>query len=101
MVNSPTQVYVERDGKLMRVDKAFSSPQAVLGIIERIVAPLGRHIDESSPLVDARLADGSRVNATIPPLARKGPAITIREFKTDLLRSEDLVGFGPLTPQMA
>ncbi|MCA1828119.1 MAG: Flp pilus assembly complex ATPase component TadA [Myxococcales bacterium] len=101
MVNSPTQVYVERDGKLMRVDKAFSSAQAVLGVIERIVAPLGRHIDESSPLVDARLADGSRVNAIIPPLALKGPCITIRKFKRDLLTSDNLIEFGTLTPQMA
>ena len=101
MVNSPTQVYVERDGKLMRVDKAFSSAQAVLGVIERIVAPLGRHIDESSPLVDARLADGSRVNAIIPPLALKGPCITIRKFKRDLLSSNNLIDFGTLTEQMA
>ena len=101
MVNGPTQVYVEREGKLMRVDKAFSSPQAVLGVIERIVAPLGRHIDESSPLVDARLADGSRVNAIIPPLALKGPCITIRKFKRDLLTSDNLIDFGTLTPQMA
>jgi pilus assembly protein CpaF len=101
MVNSPTQVYVEREGKLMRVDKAFSSPEAVLGVIERIVAPLGRHIDESSPLVDARLPDGSRVNAIIPPLALKGPCITIRKFKRDLLSSDNLIDFGTLTPQMA
>jgi pilus assembly protein CpaF len=101
MVNSPTQVYVEREGKLERVEKAFSSPQAVLGVIERIVAPLGRHIDESSPLVDARLADGSRVNAIIPPLALKGPCITIRKFKRDLLTSDNLIDFGTLTPQMA
>src|SRR5438105_1556582 len=101
MVNSPTQVYVEREGKLMRVDKAFSSPQAVLGVIERIVAPLGRHIDESSPLVDARLSDGSRVNAIIPPLALNGPCITIRKFKRDLLSAENLIDFGTLTPQMA
>jgi pilus assembly protein CpaF len=101
MVNSPTQVYVEREGKLVRVDKAFSSPQAVLGVIERIVAPLGRHIDESSPLLDARLADGSRVNAIISPLALKGPCITIRKFKRDLLTSDNLIDFGTLTPQMA
>ena len=101
MVNSPTQVYVERNGKLQRVEKAFSSAQAVLGVIERIVAPLGRHIDESSPLVDARLADGSRVNAIIPPLALKGPCITIRKFKRDLLTAENLIDFGTLTPQMA
>ena len=101
MVNTPTQVYVERNGRLERVAKTFSSAQAVLSVIERIVAPLGRHIDESSPLVDARLADGSRVNAIIPPLALKGPCITIRKFKRDLLTSNDLVGFGTLTPQMA
>ncbi len=100
MVNSPTQVYVERQGRLQKVDKAFSSAQAVLGIIERIVAPLGRHIDESSPMVDARLADGSRVNAVIPPLALKGPTITIRKFKKDLLGAQDLIGFGTLTAQM-
>jgi pilus assembly protein CpaF len=101
MVNSPTQVYVERDGRLSKVEKAFSSAQAVLGVIERIVAPLGRHIDESSPLVDARLADGSRVNAIIPPLALKGPSITIRKFKRDLLSAQNLIDFGTLTPQMA
>jgi len=101
MVNSPTQVYVERAGRLERVEKAFSSPQAVLGVLERIVAPLGRHIDESSPLVDARLPDGSRVNAIIPPLALKGPCITIRKFKRELLTSDDLIGFGALTPKMA
>ena len=101
MVNSPTHVYVERAGRLERVEKAFSSPQAVLGVLERIVAPLGRHIDESSPLVDARLPDGSRVNAIIPPLALKGPCITIRKFKRELLTSDDLIGFGALTPKMA
>ncbi len=101
MVNSPTQIYVERAGRLERVEKAFSSPQAVLGVLERIVAPLGRHIDESSPLVDARLPDGSRVNAIIPPLALKGPCITIRKFKRELLTSDDLIGFGALTPKMA
>src|SRR5437016_2309339 len=86
MVNSATQVYVERAGRLERVKKAFSSPQAVLGVIERIVAPLGRHIDESSPLVDARLPDGSRVNAIIPPLALKRPCITIRDLVRNSLR---------------
>jgi pilus assembly protein CpaF len=101
MVNSPTQIYVEREGKLERVEKAFSSAQAVLGVIERIVAPLGRHIDESSPFVDARLPDGSRVNAIIPPLALKGPCITIRKFKRDLLGVDSLIGFGTLTPAMA
>src|SRR5947208_4241606 len=80
---------------------AFSSAQAVLAVIERIVAPLGRHVDESSPLVDARLRDGSRVNAIIPPLALKGPCLTIRKFKRELLTMEHLIGYGTLTPQIA
>jgi pilus assembly protein CpaF len=101
MVNAPAEVYVERSGRLERVQKAFSSPRAVLGVIERIVAPLGRHVDESSPLVDARLPDGSRVNAIIPPLALKGPALTIRKFKRNLLAASDLIGLSALTPPMA
>jgi pilus assembly protein CpaF len=101
MVNSPTQVFVERNGRLERVTKAFSSVQAVLGVIERIVAPLGRHIDESSPLVDARLSDGSRVNAIIAPLALKGPCITIRKFKRELLSGQNLIDLGALTAPMA
>src|SRR5207237_8877014 len=101
MVNGPNQVYVEREGCLERVEKAFSSPQAVLAVIGRIVAPLGRHVDESSPLVAARLRDGSRVNALIPPLALKGPCLTIRKFKRELLTMEHLIGYGTLTPQIA
>jgi pilus assembly protein CpaF len=101
MVNAPAEVYVERSGRLERVQKAFSSPRAVLGVIERIVAPLGRHVDESSPLVDARLPDGSRVNAIIPPLALKGPALTIRKFKRNLLAASDLIGLSALTAPMA
>src|SRR5690606_23285907 len=83
LVNHANQIYIEYKGKLQLSDKIFSSNQAVLGVIERIVAPIGRRIDESSPLVDARLKDGSRVNAIIPPLALKGPCITIRKFKKD------------------
>jgi len=101
MVNAPSEVYVERSGRLERAPKGFSSPRAVLGAIERIVAPLGRHVDESSPLVDARLPDGSRVNAIIPPLALKGPALTIRKFKRNLLTAEDLVELGAMTDAMA
>jgi len=101
MVNAPSEVYVERAGRLERGEKAFSSARAVLGVIERIVAPLGRHVDESSPLVDARLPDGSRVNAIIPPLALKGPALTIRKFKRDLLSAGNLVELGALTGPMA
>lgn len=101
MVNHANQLYIEKKGKLILSDKIFSSNQAVLGVIERIVAPIGRRIDESSPMVDARLKDGSRVNAIIPPLALKGPCITIRKFKRDALRIEDLVKYKTLTPQMA
>ncbi len=101
MVNGASQIYVERDGKISRVDRSFSSDQAVLGVIERIVAPLGRRIDESSPMVDARLKDGSRVNAIIPPLALGGPTLTIRKFTRDPLEIDDLVASGTLTAAMA
>ena len=101
MVNHANQIYIEKKGKITLSDKIFSSNTAVLGVIERIVAPIGRRIDESSPLVDARLKDGSRVNAIIPPLALKGPCITIRKFKKEALKIGDLVKFKTLTPQMA
>jgi pilus assembly protein CpaF len=101
MVNHSKQIYIERGGKLHLSDKTFSSDQAVLGVIERIVAPLGRRIDESSPMVDARLKDGSRVNAIIPPLAIKGPSITIRKFKKDVLTVDQLVKYNTLTRGMA
>ncbi|MBN2725095.1 MAG: CpaF family protein, partial [Deltaproteobacteria bacterium] len=101
MVNHSTQIYLERSGKLVVSEKIFSSDQAVMGVIERIVAPIGRRIDESSPLVDARLKDGSRVNAIIPPLALKGPCITIRKFKRDVLGVEELIKFNTLTRGMA
>ncbi len=101
MVNRADQIYVERKGKLALSDRAFSSNQAVLGAIERIVAPIGRRIDESSPLVDARLKDGSRVNAIIPPLALEGPCLTIRKFRQDALRIDDLIQHQTLTSRMA
>ncbi|KNZ70085.1 type II secretion system protein E [Thermincola ferriacetica] len=101
MVNGPHQVYVERSGKLQLTDISFRDNEHVMHIIEKIVAPLGRRIDESSPMVDARLPDGSRVNAIIPPLALKGPTITIRKFSKDPLQIDDLIRFGTLTPQMA
>ncbi len=101
MVNSPSQVYVERKGKLQLTEITFRDDDHVLHIIEKIVAPLGRRIDESMPMVDARLPDGSRVNAIIPPLALKGPSITIRKFSKDPLTIEDLIRFGSLTPGMA
>lgn len=101
MVNSAGQVYVERKGKLVLTDVRFRDDAHVMQVIEKIVAPLGRRIDESSPMVDARLPDGSRVNAIIPPLALRGPCITIRKFAKDPLQIENLVDFGTLTPEMA
>ena len=94
MVNGPHQVYVERGGKLQLTDLQFSDDASVLAIIERIVAPLGRRIDESQPYVDARLKDGSRVNAIIPPLSLIGPSITIRKFAKKKLTVEDFIRFG-------
>jgi pilus assembly protein CpaF len=101
MVNSPNQVYVERKGKLILTDIQFRDDAHVMHIIEKIVAPLGRRIDESSPMVDARLPDGSRVNAIIPPLALKGPSLTIRKFAKDPLTVSHLINFGTLTAEMA
>jgi pilus assembly protein CpaF len=100
MVNRADEVFIERGGRLERFPLAFTSDRAVTGIIERIVAPLGRRIDESSPMVDARLKDGSRVNAVIPPLALKGPSITIRKFSKRKLVAEDLKRFGSASPEM-
>jgi pilus assembly protein CpaF len=101
MVNGPSQIYVEQHGKLQLSDYTFRDDEHVLQVIEKIVAPLGRRIDESSPMVDARLPDGSRVNAIIAPLALDGPTITIRKFPDKRLQIEDLIGFGTLTPEMA
>jgi pilus assembly protein CpaF len=101
MVNGPHQVYIEHKGHLTLSDVKFIDNDHVLRIIERIVAPLGRRIDESSPMVDARLPDGSRVNAIIPPLALGGPTITIRKFKKDSLKVDDLIRFGSMTPEFA
>jgi pilus assembly protein CpaF len=101
MVNGPHQVYVERKGKLEWVGVTFYDDAHVLHIIEKIVAPLGRRIDESQPMVDARLPDGSRVNAIIPPLSLNGPILTIRKFSKVPFNTEDLVNFGTLTKEMA
>nr|WP_244266569.1 CpaF family protein [Pseudarthrobacter chlorophenolicus] len=101
MVNRFDQVYIERAGKLTLTDTKFSSDEALRRVIERIVSKVGRRIDESSPLVDARLADGSRVNAIIPPLAVNGPALTIRKFGGDALTVDKLIAFGSLSPEMA
>jgi pilus assembly protein CpaF len=101
LVNGAAKIYVERRGKIELTDYHFSSDQAVLGVIERIVAPLGRRIDESSPMVDARLKDGSRVNAIVPPLSLRGPILTIRKFTREPLLIDDLVVAGTLTGEMA
>lgn len=100
MVNSHDEIFYEKAGKLFLSDVAFTDDQAVLSAIERIVTPLGRRIDEGQPMVDARLKDGSRVNAIIPPLALKGPCITIRKFMARKLEAEDLVNFGSMSPAM-
>jgi pilus assembly protein CpaF len=100
MVNGPSHIYIERRGKIERVDRAFLSDEHVLRIIDRIVTPIGRRIDQSSPRVDARLPDGSRVNAIIPPLSLVGPVITIRKFSAKPFTVDDLIGFGTATPEM-
>jgi pilus assembly protein CpaF len=100
MVNRFDEIFIERAGKLTKSEITFTSDLAVVGAIERIVAPLGRRIDESSPMVDARLKDGSRVNAVIPPLALKGANITIRKFSKKKLQGEDMVRFGSMTHAM-
>lgn len=101
MVNGPHMIYIELKGKLTLTDVKFVDNEHVLRVIERIVAPLGRRIDESSPMVDARLPDGSRVNAIIPPLSLVGPCVTIRKFRKDPLRVDDLIRYGSITPEFA
>lgn len=101
MVNGPKQVYIEKKGKLIKTDITFTDDDHVMRIIDRIVAPLGRRVDESSPMVDARLKDGSRVNVVIRPLALNGPTITIRKFRKDKLTVQDLVRFGSMSQDMA
>jgi pilus assembly protein CpaF len=100
MVNGPQQVYIERDGKLELTGVTFQNDEHVMKIIQRIIAPIGRRVDESSPMVDARLVDGSRVNAIIPPLSLVGPVITIRKFAASPFTVEDLIRFGTATPEM-
>ena len=99
MVNGSKNIYVERRGKIQRVPLTFESDEHVMRIIERIVAPLGRRIDESSPYVDARLTDGSRVNAIIPPVSLIGPVLTIRKFSKNPFTVDQLIQFGSLTPE--
>ena len=101
MVNGPKQVWVERNGKLEKTVIEFDDDDHVMRIIDRIVSPLGRRIDESSPMVDARLPDGSRINAVIPPISLVGPCLTIRKFSRDPLTVDDLIRFGTMTPEIA
>ncbi|MGD8968716.1 MAG: CpaF family protein, partial [Anaerolineae bacterium] len=101
MVNGPDLVYAERNGKLVKTNTRFDDDDHVLRIINRIIRPLGRRVNRKSPAVDARLPDGSRVNAIIPPCAIDGPSITIRKFGEDKLTVEDLISFGSVTAEMA
>ena len=100
LVNTYTQVYIERDGRIEKTDVRFKDNRHLLQVIDRIVSAVGRRIDDSSPMVDARLADGSRVNAVIPPLAIDGPHVSIRKFKKDALSAQDLLRVETITPQM-
>jgi pilus assembly protein CpaF len=101
MVNSPDQVFVEKEGRLTPAGVKFRDATHIMRIVERIVAPIGRRVDESSPMVDARLPDGSRVNITIPPVSPRAPSITIRKFRSDRLKMEDLVKIGSMTEGLA
>lgn len=100
MVNGPYNVYVERKGKLVLSDTVFKDNQQVMNVINRIVSSVGRRVDETSPMVDARLADGSRVNAVIPPIALNGPTLTIRKFSKNPLTTGDLIRFTSVSPKM-
>jgi len=99
MVNGSKNIYIERAGKILRMSASFESDEHVMRIIDRIVAPMGRRIDESSPYVDARLPDGSRVNAVIPPISLIGPVLTIRKFFKSPLTIEQLIQYGSITPE--
>ena len=101
MVNGPEQVYVERGGKLHETDVSFEDEEHLRHIIERILNPIGRRVDESSPMVDGRWDDGSRINVIIPPLSLVGPVLTIRKFRPDPFTVQDLIGFGTITPKLA
>src|SRR5438046_7876566 len=101
LVNGPFKIYVERRGKLEKTDVKFRDNEHLLQIIDRIVSKVGRRVDETSPMVDARLPDGSRVNAIIPPLALDGPSMSIRRFGSNPLKLEDLLNFKAFTPEMA
>lgn len=101
MINGPKNVFIEKNGRIQKSDVTFRDNQHLLQILDRIVSRIGRRVDETSPMVDARLADGSRVNAVIPPLALDGPSLTIRRFGSKPLGLEDLLRFGAFTPEVA
>ncbi|MEP7188869.1 MAG: CpaF family protein [Roseiflexaceae bacterium] len=101
MVNGPRNIYVERKGKLTKSDVVFNNDEHVMRVIDRIISPLGRRCDESSPMVDARLPDGSRVNAVIRPISLVGPCLSIRKFKKEGITVEDMIRFGTLSREMA
>lgn len=101
MVNGPSRIFVERKGRLYETGARFFDDRHLITIIQRIVEPLGRHVDEASPMVDARLPDGSRVNAIIPPLALDGSSVTVRKFARRKLTTDDLIAFGSMTPEIA
>jgi pilus assembly protein CpaF len=101
MVNGPRSIYVERKGKLTKSDVIFNNDEHVMRVIDRIISPLGRRCDESSPMVDARLPDGSRVNAVIRPISLVGPCLSIRKFKKEGITVEDMIRFGSLSREMA
>jgi pilus assembly protein CpaF len=101
MVNNFDRIYIEREGKIERTETTFADNAHLLRIIDKIVSQVGRRVDEASPMVDARLPDGSRVNAIIPPLSLKGPTLTIRKFSRDPYTMDDLISFGTLTPKSA
>jgi pilus assembly protein CpaF len=100
MVNGPRQIYIERSGKIELTNVSFQNDEHVMRIIDRIISPIGRRVDESSPMVDARLVDGSRVNVVIPPISLVGPVLTIRKFASTPLTTDDLIRFGTSTPDM-
>ena len=101
MVNGPKKIFVEKKGQLIKSNVTFDDDDHVMRVIDRIILPLGRHVDSDSPTVDARLPDGSRVNAVVRPVAIDGPSITIRKFRKDKLKTDDLINYGSLTRQMA
>ena len=100
MINGPKNVFVEKGGRVIRSNVTFRDNEHLLQILDRIVSRVGRRVDETQPMVDARLPDGSRLNAIIPPLALDGPSLTIRKFGSKPLQLEDLLNFGAFTPEM-